>query len=111
MKLKRNGINGQAIDYIRKHRWSLFNKTNNKTGFDIFNDVTSWPKFFSTHKLTDKSPPQEIYNNSIVTNMILRDNEKILLEHGRCLSYDPSRKKVQLSALEVVYFVVLRFTW
>ena len=105
MKLLEYGINGGA-QYIYNHQWALLNRANNKTGFDIFEDVTSWPKVLVTKiliadKLSNSSP--KTYINNISTNMILRKNEKILLEHGRCFSYDPSQKMVKLNVLIFVH--------
>lgn len=101
-KLRKYGIN-TPFDFVHNQGWALFNKTLNKTGFDIFEDVTSWPKLYYMMNANGNSPFwKEIYIQNISTNLIPRNKEKILRNNGRCLSYGPSPKKVGFMQLAFI---------
>ena len=81
------------FDYVYNQGWAKFNKSLNKTGFDIFQEATGWPKLFLT-RVKQIPVVKKVYITNTSTNMNLRNDDKIIQDFGRCLSYNTSQNKV-----------------
>ena len=97
-KLIKYGIENVS-DYVLKGNWLPKEKID---GFDVFDEVTKWPKRvmdWSDIKVLDSvgcihkylHPSNFIGKSKNSTDLILKNETKIMWKNGQCLSFEPAK--------------------
>ena len=96
--LKKFGIESIS-DFISNGKWIPQKNPANLTGFDIM-DIVTWPALEQLNRKIENDFLSSESSTSIDRTLI--NSSKILIEHGRCLSYKPSRLLVSRLLLSVL---------